>query len=164
MTKTAKKTKQLSWLKVGIAAYWIVVALFVLIALTGYGLDLAGVSAATNPNAVADTAGGVGFDVYVCNILLPAAGTLIGALTVLMIIAAGIVYATSQGAGSGDLSIGTAKQMIMAALTGALLYILGTFLLGKCDIGAAGGGGFIQNFIKGFRGVTTEQTQSDGTE
>ena len=161
METEKKAVAKKGWVRTMLAVYWTAFVFLGFFTLIGVGTRLDDTDAA-NPNAVSDTTsnitgatqnagGGVGFDVYVCNILLPAAGYLVGALTVLMIVLAGVMYATSQGSGSGDLSIGSAKQMIMAALTGALLYMMGYFLLGDCGIGGNGGGsetrGVIQYFL-----------------
>lgn len=101
-----------------------------------------------NPNAIADTANGVGFDTYVCT-LISISGGLIGGLALLMIIIAGWVYINSGGASSGDFSVSTAKGMITAALTGALLYMLGYFFLGDCSLHSTGG--FFVKLLTPFR-------------
>jgi len=140
---TAKpKLTKLGLIKTFFAVYWASVAVFGFFALIGVGSQFDGSNASPPPTGssttLSDTSGGQGFDVYVCNVLLPDAGYLVGALTMLMLVLAGVVYATSQGASSGDLSIGESKKMIVAALTGALLYVMGYKLLGSCGIGTAG--------------------------
>lgn len=148
------------WIKGLFVIYWLSFSFLVVVTVAGASGPLIRDSFAdANSNAVGDLTGGIGgvdqapgggvsFDTYVCDILIPTAGYLVGGLTVLMIILAGVVYTTSQGQASGDLSIGTAKQMITAALTGALLYMMGYFLLGECGING-GAGGILQQFIRG---------------
>jgi hypothetical protein len=157
MSKTKTNFTKGAWVKTLFIVYWTSFVFLGFFTLIGVGSKFQA-SDAANPNASPDittnignattnASGGVGFDVYVCDILLPAAGYLVGALTVLMIVLAGVIYATSQGSGSGELSIGTSKQMILAALTGALLYVMGTVLLGNCGIGESSG--LIERFLSG---------------
>lgn len=53
--------------------------------------------------------------------------TLIGALALAMIIVGGIMYATSAGSPA---QIKTAKEIVISAISGVVLYILSTVLLG----------------------------------
>ena len=84
------------------------------------------------------------FNAQVCTIV-QTAGTVVGALAVIMVMAAGIMYALSGGDAKGDLSIGTAKNMIVSAITGVLLYLMGSVLLGNCGDYS---GGLLRQWIK----------------
>lgn len=77
-----------------------------------------------------------GFNAYICA-LRGLIGAVIGGLAVLMIIIAGIMYALSSGNDKGNLSMGTAKNMILSAITGVVFYMLSDALLGAC--GTKGG-------------------------
>jgi hypothetical protein len=85
------------------------------------------------------------FEEYACK-LIGAADPVIWSLVGLTIIIAGIIYATSMGQTGGELSVGLAKQMIVAALTGGILYLLGGFLIGSCGSTT---GGWIADLLKG---------------
>ena len=71
------------------------------------------------------------FNDTVCN-LVKSAGTVVGGLAVIMVMAAGIMYAMSGGSGKGAMSIDSAKTMITSAITGVILYVMGSLLLGTC--------------------------------
>jgi len=71
------------------------------------------------------------FNSYICS-LVSVLGAIIGGLAVIMVIAAGILYAASGGNEKGDLSMGAAKNMIVSAITGVTLYLLAGTLLGPC--------------------------------
>jgi len=131
----AKKKSKYRLMKVGLYAFWGILGVLALTIIAAYGTSFLGAEAATGaPSAGADTFAGTvcGFYSY--------AGFLVGGLAVLMVMAAGIVYATSQGQSGGDSGIGLAKNMIVAAITGVLLYMLGNFLLGSpCGLEPQGG-------------------------
>lgn len=130
-----KRRPKYFWAKVGLYAFWSVLGVLAIIIITAYGASLMVAGAQTGAGQVTDnTFAGVvcGFYGY--------AGVLVGGLAVLMVMTAGIVYATSQGQGSGETGIGLAKSMITAAITGVLLYMLGNWLLGSpCGLDPQGG-------------------------
>lgn len=146
MNKKPTKSKHL-WAKVGLVGFWAVMGVLAIAIITIYGIELSGVSA--DPGGA-----GVGTDVYKPNafadlvcVLYFSSGTIIGALMVLMFVSAGIVYATSQGQSGGETSgIGLAKSMMLAALTGGFLYVIGLMLLGE-PCGANPSGGILQQLL-----------------
>jgi len=117
-------TKQPVWLRVAITSYFAVVVAI------GIG--------AIGANALNDSLTGLTFGDYFCNTIAPMGGAIIIALTVLMLLSAGITYMVSMGQSGGDTGIGTAKAMITAAITGFLLYMMSTFLLGQCGFTPTG--------------------------
>lgn len=99
---------------------------------------LAGLSGTISSSFAGSTTEAFGsFNTYVCTIV-KISGTVVGGLAVIMVIAAGIMYAASGGNDKGDLSMGTAKSMITSALSGVALYLLGGALLGACGSGGYG--------------------------
>lgn len=77
------------------------------------------------------------FSGFICQIY-DIMGAVVGGLAVVTLIAAGVVYGASGGnTGKDGLSIGTAKTMMVSAIAGASLYLLGGFFLGQCGIGGA---------------------------
>lgn len=72
------------------------------------------------------------------------AGYLVAILTALFIVWGGISYTLSMGNEKGDFSVSNAKTMIISALTGMFLYMMGFVLLGVCD---AKGRGIIPNLF-----------------
>lgn len=137
MMKRAGGNKR-TWAKWWLRGYWgalVIVALVFMLQATG----LLSLTLAAADNAGASTTG-ITFQDYVCHALSWSTNILIS-LAVLTVVIAGVIYATSMGSSSGELSIGLAKQMIVAALTGLLLYMVGVFLLGGCGAGT----GFIVN-------------------
>lgn len=103
-----------------------------------------------------DTGGNFGqFNAYVCRLRL-LIGTLIGAIAVVMIVMAGIIYATSGLSGKGAASISTAKTMITSAITGVVFYMLSNVLLGNCASGVSGGL-FGEIFKNGGGGTITKE-------
>jgi len=140
MMKRAGNNKQV-WAKWWLRGYWgvlVAAALAFMLQVTGlWSLVGAATEAATNTGA---STTGITFQEYVCHALSWSTNILIS-LAVLTVVIAGVIYATSMGSSSGELSIGLAKQMIVAALTGLLLYMIGVFLLGGCGAGT----GFIVN-------------------
>ncbi|MEZ4210580.1 MAG: hypothetical protein R3B38_02610 [Patescibacteria group bacterium] len=83
------------------------------------------------------------FSVLVCNLFSLMAGIIIS-LAVITIIAAGIVYATSQGASGG---INSAKTMIVSALSGIALYALAGYFLGACGDNGVANSTFFRNIL-----------------
>ena len=63
--------------------------------------------------------------------LYPLVGTIIGLLAVFMIIVAGVIYIFDLGGGK---QIGLAKEMIVSAISGLLLFIIASFLLGEVNL------------------------------
>lgn len=94
----------------------------------------------------AATGGGfTAFNAYICR-LRGLIGIIIGGLAVVTIIIAGVMYALSSGNDKGNISIGTAKTMIMSAVTGIVFYMLSDMLLGSCM--GQGDAGLISNIFK----------------
>ena len=83
------------------------------------------------------------FSVMVCN-LFGIMGGIIISLAVITVIAAGIVYATSQGASGG---INSAKTMIVSAISGIALYVLSGYFLGACGKNEVGSSVFFRNIL-----------------
>lgn len=93
---------------------------------------------------------GLTFNEYFCREIAIPAETIIVALAIFMILAAGVVYILSLGQAGGDKSVGgvsTAKSMIVAAVTGLALYLMSRFLLGDC-MSTTGLGGWIGSFFQ----------------
>ncbi len=104
--------------------------------------------ASADTGAVASTTS-MTFNEYVCIVAGYAYGV-ITALAVLMIIVAGVTYATSMGGSGGKDGLGgisTAKEMIVAALTGLLLLGMSSFFVGSCGVP---GGGFFQTLFSRY--------------
>lgn len=149
--KRAKK--KLSWTRWWIRGYWTVLVL------AGLAFVLQFVSA--NPNAVSSTTS-MTFNEYVCGVASYASSA-IATLAILTIVIAGVTYATSMG-GSGSKEglggISTAKEMIVAALTGLLLIAMSSFFVGECGVG----GGFFHNlfgrYFSGSLTITTDNTST----
>ena len=137
MNKQPTKSKH-TWARFALYGFWGALGLFAVLLISQYG------SAST---AQAATEAGKSFAVLVCG-FYSAAGAFVFALTVLMIVAAGIVYGTSQGQSGGEGSgIGLAKSMIISAVSGALLYVLGFILLGSCGTTLGGLVGQLKDFF-----------------
>ena len=125
----AKKKSKYRLMKVGLYAFWGILGVLALIIIAAYGADIIGVEASVGDSPTA------GFSGIICR-TYKYAGFIVGGLAVLMVSIAGIVYATSQGEGSGETGIGLAKSMITAAITGVLLYMIGLWLIGgPCTTG-----------------------------
>lgn len=141
MIKTFFKSKY-AWARIGLYGFWAVLGAFAILLIAQYGYSISGAEAATEGGAATASE----FIALVCG-LYDSAGVLIGALVVLMIVWAGIIYGTSQGQSGGEGSgIGLAKSMIVAALSGAFLYVFGLVLLGS-PCGARPDGGFLQDLL-----------------
>ncbi|MFA5009827.1 MAG: hypothetical protein WC553_01170 [Patescibacteria group bacterium] len=140
-----KNNHKLGWAKWLIKIYWGAVGLVGLVYVSQASGLLAAVLAATGDNASSTTTS-LTFGQYVCT-AIDLGSTVLVTLAVLMVIAAGIIYATSMGASGGELSVGLSKQMIVAALTGLLLYMIGGWLIGvQCKGGDMEyGNGFLTN-------------------
>lgn len=110
----------------------------------------AGQNTTATPNSPALTTN-LTFNEYSCRVI-QYADPVIWTLVLLTFVIAGIIYAVSMGQGSGEMSISLAKQMIVAAITGAVLYAFGSLLVGQCG---SDQGGLISRMI---RGGDTEQT------
>ncbi len=104
------------------ASWWLMGIFAVLLVATLAGTEVMGTQAAT-PGGAFGT-----FNAQIC-VIVNYIGTIIGTLATLTIVIAGIMYSLSQGNSKGGLSIDTAKNMIVSALSGVALYILGSFLL-----------------------------------
>ena len=141
MTKQATGKKN-TWVHWWLRVYWGIATVMVLMFAAQYVGAVSGAFAA-NENAVASTTSAT-FKDYVCSVTGYIGGT-VEALAILTIIIAGVIYASSMGQSGGELSISLAKQMIVAALTGLLLFYMGTFFIGQCG----SGGGFIAWLLNG---------------
>lgn len=128
----AKKRSKYLWAKFGLYTFWFCLGAFALVMIALYSAELLGGAEAADPASAQITGGD--FRTYMCSVLYYANG-FIAALVILMITIAGIIYATSQG-GEG---VSQAKGMILAAVTGALLYMMSNWLLGSCGQESAGG-------------------------
>lgn len=124
MTVSNFKAKWTKWL---IYIFWGVLSVFALSLVGLFGVDMLSQTQA-GTGAVADTAGGVDFQQYICGSILGSANTLIGILAVVMMVIAGVTYATSMGGGGTS----NAKEMMMAAITGVIFFFIGTYLMGGC--------------------------------
>jgi len=125
-----KKRTKFWWAKPWLYGFWVALGAFAFMLIAKFGTELLLASQA----ATADTSGGMGFDAYLCS-AITYANALIGILAVFTVTMAGISYMTSSGGKEG---ISTAKSMLMAAITGVLLYAFGNLLLGTCGTGAGG--------------------------
>ena len=133
--------KKTTWTHWWLRVYWGVVGVTLLLFTLQYVGVVSGAFADSGSTAVSSTTS-ASFKDYVCNVAGYAGGT-VEALAILTIIIAGVIYASSMGQSGGELSISLAKQMIIAALTGLLLFYMGTFFLGPCGSGA----GFIKSLF-----------------
>lgn len=114
------------WTKVAKVALVVLGLLFVVLTAVLSGYD---------PSFAGEPGGGAGgFGGWVSGLGGLVAG-LIGLLAVIMVIAGGIVYATSQG---NPNQIGVARDMIISAIAGVALFMFATWLLG--NINSLGGG------------------------
>ncbi|MDD5606237.1 MAG: hypothetical protein PHR51_02870 [Patescibacteria group bacterium] len=139
MTKRQTKSKY-TWARVGLYGFWAMLGLFAILVVAQYGYSIGGAQAATGGQPTTE------FAAMVCSLYVNA-GYLVGALSVLMIVAAGIVYAMSQGQTGGEATgIGLAKSMMIAALSGVALYVFGLVILGS-PCGSNPTGGFIQDLL-----------------
>jgi hypothetical protein len=148
MNKKSLKSKH-QWARFGLYGFWALIGILALVVLIAYGVELTSVSAQVPDGFVGPLQEGSVFGAFICSFYL-GAGTLIASLMILMFAAAGIVYATSKGESSGETSgIGLAKSMIVAAITGALLYMLGLAILGA-PCGEYPSGGLIGSMLEYF--------------
>ncbi len=135
-------------------SYWTVLILA--------GIVVVAQFASANSGALSSTTS-MTFSQYICGVA-DFAGPVIAILAVLTIVIAGFTYATSMGGGGSKEGLGgvsTAKEMIVAALTGLLLLGMSSFLIGPCGEG----GGFFQNLFSGFstRLTITTDTNASGS-
>ena len=122
-----KPTNWSAWFAIVTQAYKYLLGIFVvLIAANGTGLITA---SCADPGQQAVDAGG--FQATVCQIF-GLMGQIVGGLAVIMIIVAGITYAASGGTDKGNVGIGSAKNMLMSAITGVVLFLLGGLIVGDC--------------------------------
>ncbi len=121
--------------KVIIGLYKVALGIYAVIILAN--ISLISTSSAATGNATATITD------QLC-LIYSSAGYLVGVLTALFIVWGGISYALSMGNDKGDLSVGNAKAMIVSALTGMFLYMMGYVLLGVCT---AAGGGILRNLL-----------------
>ncbi len=153
---TKKRRPKYFWAKLGLYAFWGILGVLAITIVAAYGSSF--FSGAEAADVVDPTAAFSGTICAVYNY----AGFLIGGLAVLMIMIAGVIYATSQGEGSGETGIGLAKSMITAVITGVLLYIIGLWLLGPpCGTGQ----GLIGNILNqaGVGGGSSSSSSSGGS-
>ena len=127
--KTVNHHKTRKWVKVAKISLLVLIVLFVILSLVygdqllaevfwvGDDFDPSGGSGSVDNNSFFNT----------MKSFYGALSGLIGILAVVMIIAGGIVYATSEG--NSD-KIKTAKEMVMAAIMGVLLFAFANWLLG----------------------------------
>ena len=113
--KTPDHRKTRKWVKIAKVSLLILIILFVILSLV-YGDKLLAAGFADN-NSFFNT----------IKSLYDALAGLVGLLAVIMIIAGGIVYATSEGEPD---KIKTAKEMVMAAIMGVILFAFANWLLG----------------------------------
>lgn len=131
-TSDLRKTKK--WVKIAKISLLVLIVLFVILSLV-YGDQLLAVIPApgthspdygSDPSLLGFAENNSFFNTM--KSFYGALAGLIGLLAVVMIIAGGIVYATS--AGDSD-KIKTAKEMVMAAIMGVLLFAFANWLLGS---------------------------------
>lgn len=121
--KTNDQQTGLKAIRIFTLVYRYILGLFAIFMIAGLGSGM-GVFAAE--------AGDFGaFNGFVCSMVL-AIGGIVGGLAVIMIIAAGIMYALSGGSDKGAASISGAKTMITSALAGSALFLMGGLLFGEC--------------------------------
>lgn len=150
MSNKSVKSKH-TWARFGLYGFWALIGVMAISLLTVYGVELLSVGAQTidSPDFVGPLQEGSQYGALVCSLYL-GAGQLIGILMVLMFVGAGIIYATSQGESGGEASgITLAKSMMIAAITGALLYALGLVILGT-PCSDHPGGGWLQDLLVKF--------------
>lgn len=102
------------WVRLAFFVFLILALIFVIYS----GISLAAGSGASTPSSLYD---------WVYKLLYAVSG-LIGVLAVAVITIGGIMYATSAG---NQKQISTAKEMIISAISGVVLYILSLVLLGN---------------------------------
>ncbi|MFH0905253.1 MAG: hypothetical protein V1826_00830 [bacterium] len=143
MVNQTTKFGRLWWAKTFLYIFWALVTVLALTTATALGWGVVKTHAAqfglgdigiTDPGA----SNVPPFEEYLCNVIYYA-GSTVGILAVIMIVLAGIMYAASTGGTTEFGSVTVAKEMIIAALTGAALYMLGAALLGPCGGSATGG-------------------------
>src|SRR5680860_1382439 len=115
MTVSNFKMKWTKWL---LFLFWGALSVFALSLVAFFGVDMLTQTQA-GTGAVANASVGMDFTDYICGPVWLGASTIIGILAVVMMILAGVTYATSMG-GSGT---SNAKEMMMAAVTGVAFYI-----------------------------------------
>jgi len=119
------------WIKIAQVVFGVLIVVFILIAVL-YG---------KNPSMAGDPGGSAVSFPELMTALLDKMSLMIGTLAVVMTIAGGVVYATSQG-NPNQMNVG--RDLIISAISGLALYVFATFLLG--DIRGAGGG-LIQRYF-----------------
>lgn len=119
--KASDHHKTRKWIKVAKISFLVLIVLFVILSLVYGDKSLASVTGGADATA---------FEDFIMNFYKSLSG-LVGLLAVTMIIAGGIVYATSEG--NPD-KIKTAKEIIIAAIMGALLFAFANWLLGSNGI------------------------------
>jgi len=122
----AKTRKINPWLRISQYLFWGLLLIFIIISF----IDP---SSAASPGA-----GATSFNDLML-VLQGVVGGIIGLLAVFMVIAGGIVYATSQG-NSGQMGLG--KEIIVSAIGGLLLFMFALWFLGSNL-----GGGIISKFF-----------------
>jgi len=135
MAKTSSKTLWSKWL---LYIFWGLLSVFALGLMGMFGADMLTQTQA-GTSAVADTAQGMDFQAYICGPIVKYATDIIAILAVLMLIVAGITYATSMG-GSGT---SNAKEMMIAAITGVAFFFIAKILIGDCG----DGGGWLLDLL-----------------
>ncbi|RLC37819.1 hypothetical protein DRH29_00155 [candidate division Kazan bacterium] len=137
----AKTNLKILWSKWLLYIFWGVLSVFALSLVGMFGADmLTQTQADTGTTISSDMAHGRDFSSYICGPVMGAATGIIGVLAILMLVVAGITYATSMG-GSGA---SNAKEMIMAAITGVAFFLIArSLIVGNCG----GDGGLLQHIL-----------------
>lgn len=121
------------WVKISQVVFVVLVIAFILVAVL-YG---------NNPSmAGSESAGSSESFTGLIVALRDGMSLLIGTLAVVMTIAGGVIYATSQG-NPNQMSVG--RDFIVSAISGLALYACARFLLG--DISVGGTGGLLRQFF-----------------
>lgn len=147
MTKSLQSKNVRSWIRRSLAVYWAVISIFAAITLAQYVQTQYAALAAepvTDPMNLSDTTGAgtltqLKFDEYFCGVVVGYGQGIIVTLAIVMMMAAGVTYIVSFGQTSGEIGgINTAKTMMVAAITGLMLSLMGSLLLGDCGFNLAG--------------------------
>jgi hypothetical protein len=159
MAKKLQSKVVWSWVQRWLKVYWAAMAILALLMLTQYVAfqpsafaadnttggatgNTVSNSTGSNEDPFADTSGSMTqlpFDEYFCKVIIPTGEKIVLGLVAVTIIAAGIMYILSFGNSSGEIGgINTAKTMIIAAITGLMLNLMGSLLLGECGFNLAG--------------------------
>ncbi len=109
------------WARITQIVWLILIGIAIVLMITNQSLSFAQDSGTgANSNAFQDLLDG----------LMPELGIFVGLLAVVMVIIAGIVYAFDLGGGK---QIGVAKDMIISAISGVILFMLASWLLGEIN-------------------------------